>query len=210
MITYNEKKKIFMVLVVLFVLLGVLIFTRFQRTTSEKTGNITTDKTSEKPLLTPTTSPMPTPTLGQLEGNYTISVSNSNIAIGDIVRADIAFTASGKQLAGSDVHLRFDPELLEANENLESGNYFSSFPRKQIDNQTGIIKVTGYNPVSTDVLSDNPVTFFVVEFKAKKSGTARISFDFQPGKTNLTTLVEKGTSRNILGKINEAALTIKP
>jgi len=39
-----------------------------------------------------------------------------------------------------------------------------------------------------------------VSFTALKQGTANLSFDYERGNTGKTTLVEAGTSRNMLGK----------
>jgi len=56
---------------------------------------------------------------------------------------------------------------------------------------------------------ESPVMLFTIPFTAKNTGKVTLSFDFQKGKTNLTTLIEHQTSRNILGQADPVNLTVE-
>lgn len=194
-----ESKKIFLVTGVLAILLIGIFVIRWQRQKSlsqdGKTGEVTTAKKT------------PTPTFEPVTGVYYALPSQKSVKAGGKVSVNVAFVAEGKKLDGSDVILKFDPNFLVADKSLVFGDYFSNYPRKEVDNSKGIIKVTGFTPKKAD-----PITvltsLFTVTFQAKKTGTTKITFDFVKWATSTTTLVEKGTSKNLLGTANEAVLTI--
>jgi len=53
------------------------------------------------------------------------------------------------------------------------------------------------------------VTLFYLKVKALKAGETVLSFDYQEGRTNLSNVVEKGTSKNILGSVENARIVIE-
>ncbi|MBI5452711.1 hypothetical protein HY945_04560, partial [Candidatus Gottesmanbacteria bacterium] len=101
-----------------------------------------------------------------------------------------------------------DPNYLTADNNLIFGPYFDSYPRQEVDNTAGIIKVSGYSPKDLSPLT-SATSFFSVSFQAKKKGSGNVVVDFQAGKTNLSTLVERGTSKNILGVVGNEKIVIE-
>ncbi len=197
----NEYKKIFIVLIVLITLLVGIVLLRMQRELAMK-------KTAETPTIEQKEEVTPTPTMYAMPGKYTIELSKTNISLGENVEDKIMFYAEGKVLDGSDVILKFDPEVLTAGDISQKGEYFNHYPREYIDNQKGVIKVSGY---TLDLQSpmDSPVLLFSIPFTAKNSGQTTLSFDFQQRKTNLTTLIEHQTSRNILGQTDTVSLTVE-
>lgn len=197
MLTSSETKKIGVVVVVLVILLvGILVIRKLR-----------------KPAVVPATTnqtvvPSPTQILEVPPGVYSIELNPKSIKIDEKTEAKIIFTARDKKIAGSDIILKFNPDYLEADEKVTTGDFFASFPRNSVNNKEGLIKVIGFSSVSDNAV-ESPVTVFTVLFKAKKAGSTKISFDFALGRTNLTTLVEKGTSRNILGTVKDALVTIE-
>jgi len=197
----NEYKKILIVLVLLIILLAGIVLIRTQRELSMK-------KTAETAITVYQEEVVPTPTTYAMPGVYNIELSKKSISIGESVEAKIMFYAKEKVLDGSDVILKFDPEVLTAGDISQKGEYFNHYPREYIDNQKGIIKVSGY---TLDLQSpmESPVMLFTIPFTAKNTGKVTLSFDFQKGKTNLTTLIEHQTSRNILGQTDTVSLTVE-
>lgn len=205
MMTAQETKKIGIVVIVLVILLVGILVMRQQRRLPESVS--TTNTTSQADInyeeATPTIIKEIPP------GIYTIELEPKNIRVGEETSAGISFTAKDKNVTGTDIVLRFNPEFLEAGESIVTSDYFSNYPRREVNNKDGLIKVTGFSPVNGSV-EDRTVNVFTVKFKGKKGGSTKISFDFELGKTNMTNIVEKGTSKNILGQVREAIVLIEP
>lgn len=135
-------------------------------------------------------------------------VMDREAQVGGKIKAQVSIQTDGRELFGSDAILLYDPQYLEvADENdLVTGDYFENFPRRQIDAENGVIKVTGFSP-STSIL-DEVKPLFSVSFTALKAGQTTVSIDFEKDSTNTSTLVERGTSQNILEEVVNADLTI--
>lgn len=191
-----SSQKIILVLLILVVLLfGYLYLSRSK-------SNEVKEIEPAKPIVTQQPTPYP------VSGSYQITLSNNKIKAGDKVFAVIEFTVLDKRVFGTDVVLHFDPLLLEAEKKLITGDYFQNFPRLEVDNQKGQIKVTAFG--SSKDKTTQKANVFTAAFKAKKAGTTNLSFDFEKRRTNLTTLVEEGTSRNILAEANPVQIVIEP
>lgn len=197
MITAQETKKIGLVVIVLVILLVGILVIRQQRRLPESVS--TTNTTEATPTVIKEVPP----------GVYTIEIAPKSIKVGESTSANIMFSAKDKNITGTDVILRFNPEYLEAEEDVVTGDFFSNYPRKEISSKDGLVKVTGFSPVNGSV-EDRSVSVFTVKLKGKKAGSTKIGFDFQLGKTNMTNIVEKGTSKNILGQVKEAIVLIEP
>lgn len=205
MITAHETKKIGIVIVVLIILLlGILVIRKRPKSSENvSTTNTTNQVDISYEEATPTIIKEVPP------GIYTIELEPKDIRVGEETSAGISFTAKDKNVTGTDIVLRFNPEFLEAGESIVTSDYFSNYPRREVNNKDGLIKVTGFSPVNGSV-EDRTVNVFTVKFKGKKGGSTKISFDFELGKTNMTNIVEKGTSKNILGQVREAIVLIEP
>lgn len=193
----NEQKKIGMVLLVLVLLVAGFFLLRKGRTVPVENKTVQT---------VPTIAVSPTSVASS--GIYTILPSQSTIKSGATLALTVQFEAPGKRLDGSDVFLRFDPVYLDIDENFTYGTYFMTYPRVTVDKIKGEVKVTGFRSSQVATLNQ-PTVFFVVRFTARQIGRTAVSFEYQKGRTNLTTLVEKGTSKNILNQVFPASITIE-
>jgi len=136
-------------------------------------------------------------------------VSAGKPKAGSDFTVDVNFTTDNAGIFGADAVLLYDPEYLQADKNsLEKGDFFKDYPRMTVDEKNGIIKVTAYNSSESTPLN-TPLNFFKVNFTAVKAGATQVNFDFLPGATNTTTLVDRETSKNILGSANNLMLTIE-
>ena len=205
MMTAQETKKIGIVVLVLVILLVGILIIRQQRKMPAgiSTANTTSLEDISYEEATPTI-------IKEIPiGVYSIELEPKNIKIGEQTVANISFSAKDKNVTGTDIVLRFNPEFLEAGEDIVTSDYFSNYPRREANNKDGLVKVTGFSPVN-GAIEDRLVSVFTVKFKGKKAGSTKISFDFELGKTNMTNIVEKGTSKNILGQVREAIVLIEP
>lgn len=195
-----ERKKISIVLVVLLILAGGFFTIRYLRE-KELVRQMAQNQAASSPQTV-------SPTIEVPSGIYTISPSQSTIKSGEVLALTLQFEAPGKKLDGSDVFLRFDPVFLDIDENFTYGTYFMTYPRVTVDTVKGEVKVTGFR--SSQVATVNqPTVFFVARFTGRQTGRTAVSFEYQEGRTNLTTLVEKGTSKNILSQVFPATITIE-
>jgi len=186
----NELTKILIVIVVLIFLLMGMVVMRLGRKTP------LTNEGADSQVAT------------EAQGSMVVQLTINEAEPGERLKADVKFNALGSKVYGADAVIRFDPNYLEVDEELEQGYFFAVYPRAEVDNSTGTIHVTGISPKDNDPLTDEKL-LFTVYFVPKKAGQTEISLEFQPGATNLSTLVEYGTSKNILGSVTPASLIIK-
>lgn len=197
-----ELKKIMIVCAILLVLVMGAVWLRMQRQSSVGENNQGGKTVVTKPVI-------PSVTLFETPGMYTITLSDDKVSLGGEVTAELTFFADKKILDGSDVILRFNPQYLAVEEgSLTTGGYFDQYPVKITDNDSGLLKVSGYT-LNTHAPMTAPEKFLSVTFRAKKKGATSLSLDFGRGKTEMSTLVESKTSRNLLGKAEKSDLTIE-
>lgn len=200
---FLELVKIATVGTVLLLLLGGALLLRQASRKKKEVFQVPPTPTSSVTRL-PTSSPTLYPTIGK----YFLTPESNQVKIDQTFELSLVFSAPGKILDGGDVILRFDPVFLETLEIIE-GDYFNLYPRKTIDNKIGSVKITGIRTKVDTPLSET-ASFAKISYRAKKTGTTQVTFDFVKGKTNRTTLVEKGTSQNILGSVFPVTITIEP
>lgn len=140
-------------------------------------------------------------------GTYKLKLDKLQSRIGDVITADAAFSLLGKRVTGSDVILIFDPEFLQVEGLISPGDFFAYYPRNDIDNNAGVIRISAFQATSQEPVTGE-ISLFKVKFRTKKQGETMLDFQFEKGKTDLTTLVEYGTSRNILESAQGAQIKI--
>lgn len=196
-----ETKKILAVVMVLFfLLLGLILLRRQKNIELEKT--LKNNGVAKQQVI-----PSPTPT--PLPGVYQLKISKENLKVNENFSLDVFFSAPDKKISGTDLRLKFDPSFLQAETELSFGDFFTSFPRKEVDNEKGMIKVTGFQAKVKESLTAEPVKLLTVNFIAVKAGETNIEIVFEKDKTNLSTLVEQGTGKNLLGTANNVTLKIE-
>lgn len=197
-LSQNEIKKLGVVFVVLLVLLlGFAVLKGGEKKVVE----------TEKKAIIPTITVVPT-----IEKNYAgvmgIYPEKNKVKVGGIFDLSVTASTSKGNIAGADAIINFSPEYLNI-ESIEEGELFDLYPLKKIDNEKGIVKVTGFGAQENYQLNQE-IDFFSMKLRAKKAGTTQIAINFQKDKTNLSNVVEAGTSRNILGTVYPAEIEILP
>ncbi len=190
--SFSTAKKIGVVYGFLVILVVIALGVRFwqgrnlknSHTTSNITSNITSSKKIEKKA--------------SWTGKISLVSNATSFKIGDNVDLQVVFEAKGKKLDGADFVLLYNPKVLTA-VGFSEGKTFNLYPRKDIDNKLGMVKVTALDSTSSVQFSAEKVSLGVLHMQAKSAGSATVSFDFSAGGTNKTTLIEQSTSQNILG-----------
>lgn len=199
---HSDFKKIILVVVVLLILLIGLVMVRgSKKTTLNNTLNNTLNRTGDK-------KPAATATKVPLIGKYLFPENSKTVRAGQKVSLVIEFSAPGKILTGADAFLIYDPKYMQIDSVTQAG-YFTRYPRKVIDNKTGTLKITAFMSRDQNKITNN-VPLATVNFTALKAGKTQVKFDFISGSDNRSTLVEKGTSKNILGSVGMANIVISP
>lgn len=203
----NQNKdlgKILVVLLILAVLFLGIIWLRNKNTQVVKSPSETKKEDREQVTVQ---KPTVIPTVNKNVASYSLVPSQSKVNLGQNVVLSVNFDTLGKKIDGADAVLRFDPNFLESDKNIQPGDYFEVYPRKDVDNTGGFIKVSAFSVKNED--TKGKITLFQVAFKAKKAGKTEVRVEFQKGTTNLSTLVEKDTSKNILGRVGNATIIIQ-
>ncbi len=199
---FSEIIRVGIVLIILLLLLVILIFLRIkskQRLIEVQNG--------KGVLATPTV------TVGENIYNNIMFFRPEKklVTVNEEFDLSIFFQADKKTINGADAVIFYNPEAIEVVEiqaSSETGEYFKSYLKKKIDPVKKVIKITGYQPKDQGALSGEK-RFATLKLRAKKKGLETLSFDFVAGTTNRTTLVEKGTGKNLLGNAIGAEIEIK-
>lgn len=193
----GDKKRIFVVLIVLAVLIAGILLVRRQKAL-ELSKNLKDQGKKVEITIKPE----------EKVGKMSISVSPEKLLIGENGFLTVNFLAPEYKLYGADVILLYDPQFIEVRQDsLSFGDYFNSFPRQQVDQENGIIKVTAISGRQENMKNEDKL--FSFEFTALKAGQTKVDFDFKLGETNTTTLVEKETSKNILETVEGITINIE-
>lgn len=198
-LSFSTHKKIGVVYGFLVILLIVALGVRFWQGRNLKnsytTSNITSSKKIEKKA--------------SWTGKISLVSSATSYKVGDNIDLSVVFEAKGKKLDGADIVLLYNPKVLSAM-GFSEGKSFNLFPRKDIDNKRGMVKVTALDSTSIAQFSTGKDSIGVIHMQAKSAGTATVNFDFSAGSTHKTTLIEQGTSQNILGSAEGITIIVEP
>lgn len=140
----------------------------------------------------------------QAQGRLLLEPATLTVSKGESIIMNVLIDAPGKVLDGADAFILYDPQLVNVS-NIANGEYFAQLPQATVDQQNGIIKVTGF---SRGKGTSNRL-FFSFTVSATKPSQARFHVEYEPGRSDLSTLVERGTSKNILTGTTDAVVQIR-
>jgi len=119
------------------------------------------------------------------------------VYVGDEFKLDIYVSSGNRQTTGTDVVIAYDPKILSLTK-ISPGTSYPNYPLnlQDIDNFHGRARISG------TINQDSPViakgVFAKVFFKAKKQGTTKIGFHWQPGQTDESNIVPFGGGVDLL------------
>lgn len=194
----NEKSRIIAVVVILLVLITGIIFVRKNRQPKTETPVEEVRQTDEI-----------APIEDQVSNVISISTDKTSLGVGESTDVKIFFRAPGKKIFGSDIILLYDPAVLSTtSEDIVEGGFFSSYPRKTVDIENGIIKVSAYK-TDGNIATEAETELVSIKFTALNKGIAPLDLSFAKGQTNSTTIVEALSSQNILEKVEGLKLIVE-
>ena len=130
---------------------------------------------------------------------------------GDNFRIDVLMLTGGKDITAADLVVTYDPNLVSMEGSpsaiFTKGTIFSDYPL--VDSKTpGVVRVSGVSELSSVGFKGIEV-FGSLNFKAKKSGTAAINIDYEPGSTTDSNLTDR-TALDILGDVKGVTIEARP
>lgn len=127
---------------------------------------------------------------------------------GDQVVIDVKLFTGGYSTDSTDLVVKFDPRILQAStESAQAGNIYSEYPAVQVDNNQGLIGVSGITlPGNSSFLGVG--SFAKLYFTALADGQAEVAVDFQKDATAESNVVLSGSTKDILGVVNNANVII--
>lgn len=151
-----------------------------------------------------------TPTIIPRTATFSLTADKTQLAVGEILTATIQLQSEYAPIA-ADAILNFDSTKLGVIE-IKAGKIFSLYPRISKDNVKGRIIVTGMNIVLNTpppTLSQDDGSFATITLRAKNPGSTEISFAFEYGSTNQSTIVRAGDAQNILSHVENTRILIQ-
>lgn len=128
--------------------------------------------------------------------------------VGDNIPIKVRLSTGGHNTIGTDAILRFNPKFLQASQSaIIKGDIYNDYPQIQVDNQGGIIRISG---IATNTIKGfNGIgELAIVNFKAKLKGSSQLTLDFEKGATNKSNVIDPDLSQNILEKVSNIEVFI--
>lgn len=149
---------------------------------------------------------------GKSEASSTLSLSSSktSLKVGETVTVSID-VSSPVATDGLDVIMLYNPKLLSvvtgANKlPVNLGSLYSDYPLNRVDEAAGRVAVSGITSKVGGVVAKG--TLGTVNFTAKAPGKVKIAFDFTPGSTTDSNIIETKTAKDVLGGVNNLEVEI--
>lgn len=185
MTQHKLPKSVYILISVLVVLVGIAFFLRLYN------GGATVN-VSQSPLVKEKTD----------KGKLYLIPDKANLKVGENLTVNIMLSAPGYSIDGSDVILKYDPNLVSiatANGKITAGILFPQYPKNRVDETAGKLYLTGLTlePKPIPLAKDGLFGSFTI--KGKAPGKEKVSFEFMPGSKRYTNIIQNGTSSNILG-----------
>jgi len=147
----------------------------------------------------------------QYAGQLWLEPAESVIRAGQDFNLKIMINADGQLVNGVDVVLNYDPGFLSVEDQVIPTSLFPLYPRKFIEKEKGQIIITGaqIQKAEKEMLGDQ--AFASLKFKALRKGKTEISLatSFKGNTSQGSMIIISGSSRNILGEINNTQIEIK-
>ena len=152
-----------------------------------------------------------TPNLSENLANLTLKTLKTSAAVGEKIPVDVLIS-SVRASAGTDVVIYYDPKLLSVDmpnggTPVTAGLLYSDYPVNRLDAQSNRIDFSGISASQAGTQANGVLG--TMNFIAKAPGKAKIWFDFTPGSTSDSNVVESQTSQDILSKVVNLEINIK-
>lgn len=143
-------------------------------------------------------------------GKISLVSAQSVYKVGSQIPVSVRVFTGGHTTDGTDLILKYDPKSLEASESsVIKGNIYQEFPSLEVNQSTGTVKISGITGTNQKGFSGLG-NLAIINFKAKASGQTKLMVDFKKNSTNDSNIIDSGTSKDLLGSVDDLSLTINP
>ncbi|MBI2020254.1 hypothetical protein HYS94_02430 [Candidatus Daviesbacteria bacterium] len=148
----------------------------------------------------------------QTATSVSLNSEKATVKVGEQINTTINLSSDIKT-DGVDLIIKFDPNLLAVSEAtagagpVKVGSIYSAYPQNLLESP-GRIVISGITNQPGGILANG--VFGTITFKAKKVGVTDISFEFTPSTTTDSNIIESGTGKDVLEKVNNLQLNITP
>lgn len=139
----------------------------------------------------------------------TLASSQKEVKAGDVLLVNINLKTGGYKTIGMDAVLKYDPRFLEVSSPaFTGGKIFSEYPKVEVDGTAGMVKVSG-TLTAVEGGFEGTGLFGTVSFKTKVAGQTVIQPDFIKDSYVDSNIIELGTTKDILEKVDNLEVNIK-
>lgn len=155
----------------------------------------------------------PIPQPGKVEaiggGRLLLITANKPHKVGDDITVTIGESTGTYTTDATDVVLKYDPAKLEASSSaFVKGTAYPDYPLLKVDPKAGVIEVSAISRPNQQGFLGTAV-FGKLNFKAKAAGQTEIKFDFTPGKTSDSNIINSNDSQDVLEQVANLKLNIQ-
>lgn len=134
------------------------------------------------------------------------SPAELNIVTDSQFKVDILLNTAGQGVSGAGVKVVFDPYYLSAT-SISIGSIFADYPAAIIDNDKGLITISGIVSSPTDLYTGTD-TFASITFHPSHAGETKVKYNYVPGSTTDSNIAVMTGNGDILGEVNELTISI--
>lgn len=149
-----------------------------------------------------------TPAFAASSATLALSPSAGSFALGTPFDVGIYLNTNGAKVDGVDVKLIYEPAKLEAQQITPVTSIFPDFPTKRIDAAASKITISATATAGSPYSNTTPTKIASITFKPLTSGTTTVKFDFTPGATTDSNVVENQTNLDILTSVTDATYSL--
>lgn len=192
-----QSKALLIILVLVIALLSVGGYLLYNQARGNSTSPTTVDATTQP--------------VAPLSGGKIILVSdNTSYKVGEEFLVNIRVDTGGYTTDGTDLVIKYDPTILESTSEkaFEKGPIYQDYPVINIDNQNGMIQVSGIASLNKTPYGFNGIdTFGILKMRAKKAGSGSLDITFAQGSTGDSNIIETSQSKDVLESVQNLKLT---
>lgn len=150
------------------------------------------------------------PDMNELGGaKFSLVADKASYKKGDAVVIEAKVFTGGYTTDSADLVVKYDPAFLKPiSENFVSvGQIYSEYPPVQVDNQTGLVGISGITLASNSGFL-GVGSFARLNFTALKDGQTDVIVDYQPDSTADSNIVLSGSMQDVLSGADNAQVVV--
>lgn len=150
------------------------------------------------------------PDMNELGGaKFSLIADKASYKKGETVVIEAKVFTGGYTTDSADLVVKYDPAFLKpTSESFVSvGQIYSEYPPVQVDNQAGLVGISGITLASTDGFS-GVGSFAKLSFTAVKDGQTDVTIDYQPDSTADSNIVLSGSMQDVLSGVDNVQVIV--